>query len=137
MKNSRLTVACVVAAGISVTGVTALMPVRQACAQQQHEHMSFQEDIVPILKGWCVSCHMPGGEGFKASGVDLTSYEGLMKGTKFGPVVIPKDPDGSTLIALIYGRASPQIRMPYGHKPLPDCLRTNFWGWIFDGAKNN
>jgi hypothetical protein len=135
MKNSKLTVVCIVAAGISVTAVTALMPVRNACAQRAQ--MSFQEDVAPIFKGWCVACHQPGGQGFQASGVDLTSYEGLMKGTKFGPVVIPKDPDGSTLIALIYGRTSPQIRMPFGHKPLPDCLRTNIWSWIFDGAKNN
>lgn len=135
MKNRKLTVACVVVVGLSVTGVAGLAPVRHACAQRAQ--MSFQEDIVPILKGWCVSCHQAGGQGFQASGVDLTSYEGLMKGTKFGPVVIPKDPDGSTLIALIYGRTSPQIRMPYGHKPLPDCLRVNIWGWIFDGAKNN
>jgi hypothetical protein len=60
-----------------------------------------------------------------------------MKGTKFGTVVIPKEPDSSTLVALIYGRTSPKIRMPFGHKPLPNCLRTNGCQWIFDGAKDN
>jgi Planctomycete cytochrome C len=136
MKSSRLTVVCVVAAGLSLAGTTAFVPVRHACAQQRGE-MSYKEDIVPIFKGWCISCHEPGGEGYKASGVDLTSYAGLMKGTKFGAVVVPKEPDGSTLIALIYGRTSPKIRMPFGHKPLPDCLRTNIWDWIFQGAKDN
>ena len=97
--------------------------------------MSFAEDIVPILKGWCVSCHQPGAEGFAASGLDLTSYDGLMKGTKFGPMVVPGQPDASNLIVLIEGRA--KIRMPYGHKPLPNCLRNNIWTWIFEGAKNN
>jgi hypothetical protein len=86
--------------------------------------MSYEEDIVPIFKGWCISCHQPGGQGYKASGVDLTSYAGLMKGTKFGTVVISKEPDTSTLVALIYGRTSPKIRMPFGHKPFPNCLRT-------------
>jgi len=125
----------VVAGSLTLAGTTALMPVRQACAQPGQ--MSYAEDIAPIFKGWCVSCHEPGGEGYKASGVDLTSYDGLMKGTKLGPVVIPKEPDSSTLVALIYGRVAPKIRMPFGHKPLPDCLRSNIWTWIFQGAKNN
>ena len=131
-----LSLISVVAGGLLLGGATALMPIQQACAQQRNQ-MSYAEDVVPIFKGWCVSCHEPGGQGYDASRVDLRSYEGLMKGTKFGPVVLPKDPDGSTLIALIYGRTSPKIRMPYGHKPLPDCLRTNIWSWIFQGAKNN
>lgn len=136
MNKRSLTIACFAAAVISIAGTTAFMPVRQACAQPRGQ-MSYQEDIVPIFKGYCLSCHQPGGQGFEKSGVDLTSYAGLMKGTKFGAVVIPKEPDSSTLIALIYGRVSPQIRMPFGHKPLPDCLRTNIWEWIFEGAKDN
>jgi len=97
--------------------------------------MSYAEDIAPIFKGWCVSCHEPAGEGFKASGLDLTSYEGLMKGTKFGPMVIPGQPDNSNLMVLIEGKA--KIRMPFGHNALPNCLRNNIWSWIFQGAKNN
>lgn len=135
MKKGGLAFVCVLVGGLAVVGTTALMPVRQACAQRGQ--MSYKEDIVPIFKGWCISCHQPGGQGYKASGVDLTSYAGLMKGTKFGTVVIPKEPDSSTLVALIYGRTSPKIRMPFGHKPLPNCLRTNIWQWIFEGAKDN
>ena len=135
MRKGGLTFVCVLVGGLAVVGTTALMPVRQACAQRGQ--MSYKEDIFPIFKGWCISCHQPGGQGYKASGVDLTSYAGLMKGTKFGTVVIPKEPDSSTLVALIYGRTSPKIRMPFGHKPLPNCLRTNIWQWIFEGAKDN
>ena len=51
--------------------------------------MSYAEDIAPIFKGCGVSCHQPGGQGYNASGFDLTSYDGLMKGTKFGPMVLP------------------------------------------------
>jgi Planctomycete cytochrome C len=134
-RRGGLAFACFIIGGLAVAGMTALMPVRPACAQRGQ--MSYKDDIVPIFKGWCISCHQPGGQGYKASGVDLTSYAGLMKGTKFGTVVIPKEPDSSTLIALIYGRTSPKIRMPFGHKPLPNCLRTNIWQWIFEGAKDN
>jgi Planctomycete cytochrome C len=111
-------------------------PIGQACAQQANSPgVSFAEDIAPIFKGWCVSCHQPGGEGYNASGLDLTSYEGLIKGGKFGPMVIPGQPDSSNLVVLIEGRA--KVRMPFTHKALPNCLRTNIWSWIFEGAKNN
>lgn len=133
MKKSRLALVSVTVGGLSLAGAIGLAPIHQACAQQAH--MSYAEDIAPIFKGWCVSCHQPGGQGYEASGLDLTSYDGLMKGTKFGPMVIPGQPDNSNLMVLIEGRA--KISMPYGHKPLPECLRRNIWSWIFEGAKNN
>jgi hypothetical protein len=139
MNRRNISLISVVVGGLSLAGASAILPVQQACAQPANSRgqVSFKEDIVPIFKGWCFECHEPGGQGQKASGVDLTSYAGLMKGTKFGPVVVPGEPDASTLVALIYGRASPKIRMPFGHKPLPDCLRSNIWTWIFQGAKDN
>jgi len=133
MKKSRLTLVTIAAGGLSLTAATMLAPVHKACAQKAP--MSYSEDVVPILKGYCVSCHQPGGQGLEASGLDLTSYDGLMKGTKFGPMVIPGKPDSSNLIVLIDGKA--KVRMPFGHKALPSCLRDIVYGWIFEGAKNN
>jgi len=133
MKKSRLTLVTIAAGGLSLTAATMLAPVHKACAQKAP--MSYSEDVVPILKGYCVSCHQPGGQGLAASGLDLTSYDGLMKGTKFGPMVIPGKPDSSNLIVLIDGKA--KVRMPFGHKALPSCLRDIVYGWIFEGAKNN
>jgi len=133
MRIPKLVTISIAAGALSCGGATLVTPVQQVCAQGAH--VSFADDIAPILKGWCVSCHQPGGEGYNASGFDLTSYDGLMKGTKFGPMVIPHKPDDSNLIVLIEGRA--QVRMPYGHKPLPGCLRQEVWSWIFEGAKNN
>ena len=133
MRRGNVTLASVVVGGLSLAGSTALLPIANACAQQAR--MSYAEDIAPIFKGWCVSCHQPGGTGTTASGLDLTSYQGVMKGTKFGPMVIPGEPDVSNLIVLIQGEA--KIRMPLGHKPLPSCLSRNIWSWIFEGAKDN
>jgi Planctomycete cytochrome C len=133
MNKSRLTLVSIAVGSLSLAGAVLLAPIPQACAQQGH--ISYAEDIAPIFKGWCVSCHQPGGEGYKASGLDLTTYQSVMKGTKFGPMVIPGQPDNSNLIVLVEGKA--KIRMPYGHKPLPNCLRNNIWTWIFDGAKDN
>ena len=107
----------------------------EACAAQAK--ISFSEDVLPIFKGRCVSCHQPGGAGYGKSGLDLTSYAGLMKGTQFGPMVVPGDPDSSNLVQLLEWRASPELRMPHGKKQLSTCDRSAIWTWIFQGAKNN
>src|SRR5665811_204290 len=74
--------AIVAAAGMQITTSSTAF-----CAPQTSQtKKSFREDVVPILKGRCESCHQPNGEGTQKSGLDLTSYAGIMKGTKFGPV---------------------------------------------------
>ena len=98
---------------------------------------SFSEDVFPIFKGRCIDCHRPGGAGYEASGLDLTTYEGLMKGTKFGKMVIPGDPDTSNLMWLLDWRGKPQTQMPHGKKQLSICDRTAIRHWIQDGAPNN
>src|SRR3989304_236776 len=106
-------------------------------AQTSQTKKSFREDIVPIFKGRCESCHQPGGEGVQKSGLDLTTYAGVMKGTKFGPMVIPGDPESSNLMLLLDWRASPQLRMPHGKKQLSSCDRNDIRAWIREGAKDN
>jgi hypothetical protein len=133
MKTRSVTLMTIVTGSLALTGAAISPPIRNVCAQQVHS--SYAEDVAPIFRGWCVSCHQPGGQGYNASGLDLTSYDALMKGTKFGPMVIAGQPDSSNLVVLVEGRA--KLQMPYGHKPLPDCLRQNIWTWIFEGAKNN
>jgi mono/diheme cytochrome c family protein len=98
---------------------------------------SFQEDVFPIFKGRCIDCHQPGGQGYEQSGLDLSTYEGVMKGTKYGPIVIPGDPDTSNLIWLLDWKASPQLRMPHGKKKLSTCDRDAIRDWIREGAKDN
>ena len=75
---------------------------------------SFSEDVLPIFVGRCFSCHQPGGQGNEQSGLDLSTYEGVMKGTKMGKMVIPGDPDGSNLMWLLDWRGAPQTHMPLG-----------------------
>jgi mono/diheme cytochrome c family protein len=122
-------------AAIAGAGVVFVAPVNEACAAS--DTTSYAEDVFPIFKGRCVGCHAAGQEGFEKSGLDLTSYEGLMKGTKFGPMVIPKDPDSSNLIWLLDWRGSVATRMPHGKKKLSTCDRSAIRTWIREGAKNN
>ena len=106
-------------------------------AANQPVEEELREDVVPIFVGRCVSCHQPNGEGTEKSGLDLTSYAGVMKGTKFGPMVIPGDPESSNLMLLLDWRASPELRMPHGKKQLSSCDRNDIRAWIREGAKDN
>jgi mono/diheme cytochrome c family protein len=107
----------------------------ELCAQTAKT--SFAEDVMPIFRGRCVGCHQPSGEGTEKSGLDLTSYAGLMKGTNHGPMVIAGDPNSSNLMWLLDWRASPELRMPHGKKKLSTCDRDTIRAWIREGAKNN
>ncbi len=60
-----------------------------------------------------------------------------MKGTKFGQVIIPGNPDESSLMRLLDWRVSAEIQMPHGKKQLSICDRDLIRTWIFKGAKNN
>jgi mono/diheme cytochrome c family protein len=110
---------------------------RPTAATAAEPPASFQEDVLPVFQGRCVSCHSKGGEGFTASGLDLTTYQGVLAGTKFGPMVIPGDPDSSNLMRLLDWRAAPQLRMPHNKKQLSVCDRNSIRTWIRQGAKDN
>lgn len=124
---------------IVASGIGILAPSTDLCAAPAPKAptVSFAEDILPLLKWRCAGCHEPGGEGVQKSGLDLTTYEGVMKGTKFGPMVIPKDPQSSNLMLLLDWRVSAALRMPHGKKRLSTCDRDSIRTWIREGALNN
>lgn len=99
--------------------------------------VSFHLDVLPILENHCVKCHHPGGPGYEASGLDLRTYEGLMKGTRHGKIVVPGDPLTSNLMVMIEGRADPSIRMPHNEKPLLKQQIEILRDWVKQGATNN
>lgn len=100
--------------------------------------VSFKEDVLPLFQVRCGACHAPpNGEGYKASGLNLMTYQGVMAGTKFGPMVVAGEPDSSNLMRLLDWQVSPQLRMPHNMKQLPVCDRDTIRTWIRQGAKDN
>jgi len=106
-------------------------------AAAKEEPVSYSEDIRPILQVRCFECHQKGGLGAEASGLDMSTYEGLMKGTKFGPMIVPGDPDTSNLMRLIDHKTDKAIHMPHNKKKLTSCDIDLFRRWIKQGAPNN
>ena len=135
MKKRPLLFMSAIVLGAGIVTTAGIMNAQNACAAV--EIVSFKEDILPLLKWRCASCHEPGGAGYEKSGLDLTSYAGVMKGTKFGPMIVPREPESSNLMLLLDWRASPALRMPHGQKQLSSCDRNSIRTWIRQGAKDN
>ena len=117
--------AVLISLGLSVPGASAA------------EKMTFKGDVFPIIRIRCLECHKPGQDGYELSGLDMRTYDGVMKGTKHGPMIVPGEPFMSNLIVLIEGRARPELRMPHGLRKLSKCEIQMFRQWIKQGAKNN
>lgn len=118
---------------IRAASVVTLMIVA-GCGERQ---VSFKQDVMPILQERCVSCHKVGGSGYNASGLSMESYDNLMKGTKFGPVIIPGYSFSSTLQILVEHKADSSINMPKQLPRLPQDQVELIGKWINQGAKNN
>lgn len=132
---------------MAVAGILAV--ISTSCTRD----ISFKADVYPVLSRNCLACHQPGGEGYAASGLSMESYEMLMKGTKFGPVIVSGSSLNSSLILLIEHKADPSINMPKPRKDLTGKSRAHLlaWSgeqlsadeiglikkWIDQGAKNN
>jgi mono/diheme cytochrome c family protein len=122
---------------VVAASVALLLAVGTGCARKP-EVVSYQTDVGPILQKHCASCHVPGQPGYVASGFDLQGYDSLMKGTRFGPVVLPGDPMTSVLVMLIEGRVDPSIKMPHGGTTvLTEAEIKTIRRWVKQGAKNN
>ena len=107
------------------------------CASQPQ--VSFQRDVYPILENNCLACHMPPqGKGYVKTRLNMQSYDTLMQGTLYGPVIVPGDSSHSVLNMLVEGRGDASMRMPHGRdEPLTpqeiEVLRL----WVKQGAQNN
>ena len=137
--NFTLTLRAVIALSAMViigAGIELALTEARAAPPLQPQ-VSFSEDVLPLLKFRCGSCHLPGGEGYEKSGFDVSSYQTVTIGTKYGRMVVPGDPDTSNLMRLLDWRVSPEIRMPHGNKQLSICDRDMIRTWIWNGAKDN
>ena len=114
-----------------------LMATTLAADAGAQESVSFKEDLFPIIELRCLECHQPGGDGYEASGLDMRTYAGLMKGTKFGSVVTAGSSFESNLMAVIEQRTDSQIWMPHNRKRLSKCERLLFRFWVNQGARDN
>ncbi|MEC9092445.1 MAG: c-type cytochrome domain-containing protein, partial [Planctomycetota bacterium] len=94
------------------------------------EDFSFEKNIRPIFEQKCVRCHNPSeAEG----GLDLTSAEGLLKGSENGKVILFDQLDDSQLLQQVISKSMP----PKGAQPLTPKEIDTIQTWLDSGATFN
>jgi hypothetical protein len=101
--------------------------------------ISYQHDVRPIFVDKCIDCHTPPyGAGYRQTGLDLESYTSLMKGSIYGPVVVPGNSKRSPLNMLVEGRAGDLSRqMEISHTPVTEHEIEVLQLWVEQGAPDN
>jgi hypothetical protein len=106
--------------------------------------VSFRDNIVPILKAKCATCHLTGQEGGKMAlhpGAAYKSLVGIQSSVDGKLLVKPGEPDQSYLMIKLLGlqaeRGGQGARMPFGGAPLDKTLLEQISTWIANGAPDN
>lgn len=87
-------------------------------------------DVQPIFNQRCIACH---GENGK-EGIDLRTYDSVMKGGEPGPIVKAGNAAESLLVQII--KAGHAKRMPFKQDPLTDDQIKLIEDWVNGGAKS-
>jgi len=89
----------------------------------------FERDVAPLIEQRCLECH---NATDPSGGLDLTSYETLMRGGESGPVIDKATPSSLLIQRLINGEMPPEKN----GKPqaLPESELSVFRSWNATGA---
>jgi hypothetical protein len=91
------------------------------------ERTTFERDVRPILKTYCLDCH--GGEEKVQARLDLRLKRFAEKGGDSGPAIVPGNPADSLLIERLKAG-----EMPPGEKKVPPEQIAVIEKWIAEGA---
>ena len=107
--------------------VAALSPCVRSSADEIHPVL--EHDVLPLLKARCLKCHSP----LKSKGkLNLSSPRSLARGGSSGPVIVPGNPDESTLWDLVSNDEMP----PKPEEPLSADEKSLLRRWIEQGARD-
>jgi hypothetical protein len=118
---------------ITSTLVVAAVAALGGCSRE----VSYRTDVAPVLAANCNECHSQGKPGFVATGFDTTTYQGLLNGGKFGPLIKPGDAFTSAFNMVVEGRVHSSIQMPKDRARLADRDIETLKTWVTQGAKLN
>ena len=120
----------------SNTILLTLVIILPACVYQQ---VSYERDVTPILARNCNGCHMaPNGYGYRAIGLKLDSYDSIIQGTVYGPIIVAGDSRRSMLNKLVEGRVgNKQCNARDNKEGISNEDIETFQTWVDQGALNN
>ncbi len=112
-----------------ITGLLTL----PACVAAAERPITYEDQVATILKKRCGTCH---GDTKQESGLSLTSYAGVMKGSGGGKIVVAGRASGSRLIEVITS-TEPGERMPPDGERVPDDQVAVIKQWIDTGLREH
>jgi WD40 repeat protein len=92
------------------------------------DKVNYQDQVLPIVEANCSKCHNPDK---KKADLDLTSFQGVLKGSGSGLVVVSGNLDGSKLWKAVTHAEDPT--MPPNRPKLSDKDLDVFRKWILGG----
>lgn len=113
---------------LSIVGVTAWADDKP----KDKKGVTYQDDVVPILKSNCYRCHGPEKQ---ESELRLDTPEGIKKGGSVGPAIVAGKADESHLIKSVEGKSDDVVAMPPEDGPLSKEQIATLRKWIDAGAK--
>jgi hypothetical protein len=133
----------VMAAGVLLAAVMVAQE-KQDTSASRTKVVSFKDDVYPILKKRCISCHAVDEDN--PSELALDDYETMMKGGKHGDVLVPGKAGESLLVQKL--REDPPFgkRMPLNSRKkiqegkavwLTPEQEDTIATWVSQGAKDN
>ena len=99
-----------------------------AAAADAAKKITFEDDVLPIFRNRCGSCH---NAADRAGGLQLDDYAALMQGGGSGDVVYAADPDSSYLWMVVNHDEEPV--MPPNSPKMPAGELALIRGWIDQG----
>jgi hypothetical protein len=96
------------------------------------DKVTYQDHILPLIEANCSKCH---NSDKKKADLDLTSYQGALKGSGSGPVLVSGNPDGSKLWKAVTHAEEPN--MPPNRPKLADKELETIKKWIVGGLLEN
>ncbi|MAV34056.1 MAG: hypothetical protein CMJ59_01235 [Planctomycetaceae bacterium] len=115
-----------------VLGLALLAAPAIAQPKKKPPKITYDDDVVPILRQKCFSCH---NADKKSGDLDMTNYTNLMLGGGSGTVIEPGDSGSSYLYGLVSHEEEPY--MPPDSPKLPDEMVETIRKWIDGGVLEN
>jgi mono/diheme cytochrome c family protein len=101
-----------------------------AAAANAGDPADYTREVKPLFAAHCVRCH---GEQKPKAGLRLDTAAAILKGNQDGPIVVPGDPENSSLVLALLGEGAGE-RMPLKKPPLDESQIDAVRRWIAGGA---
>ncbi len=120
---------------IAVLAVSGLLSLVDPISLSQERKLTYNRDINPIVRQYCLPCHLEESEN--PSLLLMDDFEKLSRGGKNGPSIVPGKPQESNFYLKLLPDPPFGKQMPRGKKKLGDEDVKLIYDWIRQGAKKN